>query len=50
LLSSLLSKKIGGCYIETKNLDGETNLKYKQVEKTVLSEFNSEEKVIDDKF
>jgi len=33
LLSSALPK--GVCYIETKNLDGETNLKYKQANQFV---------------
>ena len=34
---------VGGCYIETKNLDGETNLKPKKVDNT-LSEYFPDEK------
>ena len=30
----------GECFIETKNLDGETNLKYKSVHKNLLGKFN----------
>ena len=34
MLSSALPKGIA--YVETKNLDGETNLKHKQADKTIL--------------
>ena len=34
MLNSALPKGIA--YVETKNLDGETNLKHKQAEKTIL--------------
>jgi magnesium-transporting ATPase (P-type) len=34
LLNTSLPKGI--CYVETKNLDGETNLKHKQAEKKIL--------------
>ena len=34
ILATSLPKGI--CYVETKNLDGETNLKHKQVEKSIL--------------
>ena len=34
VLTTSLPKGI--CYVETKNLDGETNLKHKQVEKSIL--------------
>lgn len=34
LLKTALPKGI--CYVETKNLDGETNLKHKQAEKSIL--------------
>mmetsp|Transcript_30520 Transcript_30520/g.46780 ORF Transcript_30520/g.46780 Transcript_30520/m.46780 type:complete len:289 (-) Transcript_30520:349-1215(-) len=33
----------GSCYIETKNLDGETNLKTKQVHKEIFGSFSSNE-------
>ena len=32
----------GGCYVETKNLDGETNLKTKHAEKELQKKFKSE--------
>ena len=35
VLSSSLSK--GMCYVETKNLDGETNLKHKQAHKDIIA-------------
>ena len=35
LLQSSLSKGI--CYVETKNLDGETNLKHKQANKDITA-------------
>lgn len=38
ILSS--SDRRGYCYIETKNLDGETNLKHKRAHKDILSRFN----------
>lgn len=44
LLSTSLPKGI--CYVETKNLDGETNLKHKQVEKSILRLASCEEACI----
>lgn len=40
LLSS--SGKKGICYIETKNLDGETNLKHKVANKDIMAICNSD--------
>ena len=34
----------GTCYVETKNLDGETNLKLKTIHKEVNTIFKSDEK------
>lgn len=39
LLNTSLPK--GLCYIETKNLDGETNLKHKQAEKSIMMKSKS---------
>lgn len=36
----------GACFIETKNLDGETNLKHKMMNKDLAFEFNPENLVI----
>jgi magnesium-transporting ATPase (P-type) len=41
LINSSIPKGI--CYVETKNLDGETNLKHKQAHKDVLRLCKSEE-------
>lgn len=43
IIGSSLPKGI--CYVETKNLDGETNLKMKQASKNVL-EYSTDEKTI----
>jgi len=40
------SEKNGECYIETKNLDGETNLKFKQAHSTIRSLFPEEKSLI----
>lgn len=45
VLNTSLPKGI--CYVETKNLDGETNLKHKQVEKSILRLASSEQACID---
>ena len=36
------SEKNGSCYIETKNIDGETNLKHKNAVKTFTSMVRSD--------
>ena len=38
------SEEEGACYVETKNLDGETNLKIKSVPRKVLSLFEDMDK------
>mmetsp|Transcript_41348 Transcript_41348/g.62997 ORF Transcript_41348/g.62997 Transcript_41348/m.62997 type:complete len:165 (-) Transcript_41348:241-735(-) len=43
LIGSSLPKGI--CYVETKNLDGETNLKHKQVHKEILKLAGSEQEI-----
>jgi len=45
LLLLYSSGKKGACFIETKNLDGETNLKPKNVNKEILLHYDSEEKI-----
>jgi len=45
LLYTSLEK--GTCYIETKNLDGETNLKIKQCHRDIMPTFKSEADVSD---
>lgn len=44
LLNSSLSKGI--CYVETKNLDGETNLKHKQADKRITAAARTESDII----
>ena len=41
------SEPKGVCYVETKNLDGETNLKHKIAEKTLNKKLASEESIND---
>jgi magnesium-transporting ATPase (P-type) len=40
------SEKKGVCEIETKNLDGETNTKIKQADKSIYSMAESEQEVL----
>lgn len=35
----------GNCFIETKNLDGETNLKHKGANKDIMFDFNDDKMV-----
>jgi phospholipid-translocating ATPase len=44
LLNSSLQKGI--CYVETKNLDGETNLKHKQADKRIVAASRSENEIL----
>lgn len=44
MINSSASKGI--CYIETKNLDGETNLKHKQATKETIKVAKSDEEVL----
>jgi magnesium-transporting ATPase (P-type) len=44
LINSSLPK--GVCYVETKNLDGETNLKHKQANKSMMKMANSDDDVL----
>ena len=44
LLNSSIPKGI--CYIETKNLDGETNLKHKQAHKTILNACKDQQQLV----
>ena len=44
LLNTSLPKGI--CYVETKNLDGETNLKHKQAEKKILQLSKNREEIL----
>ena len=44
LLNSSLQKGI--CYVETKNLDGETNLKHKQADKRIVAACRSETEIL----
>ena len=39
------SESKGSCFIETKNLDGETNLKHKNACKEIAKEINNEKDV-----
>ena len=41
----ILSCEIGSCFTETKNLDGETNLKPKFVDRALLNYFKDENDV-----
>ena len=45
LLTSSLPKGIA--YVETKNLDGETNLKHKQADKRILDQAKTEDEIFD---
>jgi len=45
ILASSMPKGI--CYVETKNLDGETNLKHKRASKEILALGRQEEMVVE---
>lgn len=45
MVTSSLPKGIA--YVETKNLDGETNLKHKQAEKKILDLAKTEDEIFD---
>lgn len=44
ILNSSIPKGI--CYVETKNLDGETNLKHKQADKNIIAKAKTEYEII----
>ena len=46
ILISSSNKQTGICYVESKNLDGESNLKFKLSNKTLLNDFSCEDQLV----
>jgi magnesium-transporting ATPase (P-type) len=45
-MTKINEDEIGGCYYESKNLDGETNLKFKQAHKEIAKKYRKDEDLV----